>query len=94
MKNRYSFTVEALANIAVYGITPGEVWEALHASRRLTRQLSGEAVGVFGVTTAGRHLLVLVIESRFEDNDWDITAARDLDAEEIALFNRQTGRQP
>jgi hypothetical protein len=94
VKNRYSFTPQALANIAVYGITAAEVWEALHASQRLTRQLTGEAVGVFGVTAAGRHLLVLVVESKFEDNDWDITAARNLDAEEIAVFNRQTGRQP
>jgi hypothetical protein len=94
VKNRYSFTVEGLQNIAVYDVTPQEVWEVLHAARRLTRQLASEAVGIFGVTARGRYLVVFVIESRLEDNDWDIWAAREMDAEEIATFDRQTGRQP
>jgi hypothetical protein len=28
---RYSFTDDALANLRLFGVTPGEVWEALPA---------------------------------------------------------------
>ncbi len=94
MKNRYSFTGQALGNLEVYGITPGEVWEALHAKRRFSRQIGAEAAAVFGVTGRGRYLVVLVIESGLEDNDWDVVAAREMDAEEVAVFERYTGRQP
>lgn len=92
MKNRYSFTADGLANLAVYGVDPHEVWEVLHTSPRMTRQLTGDAVGIFGITARRRQLLVLVVESTQEDNDWDVVAARDMDTEEIALFNRLTWR--
>jgi len=30
--DRYSFTSDGLHNIEVYGVAPGEVWEALHSN--------------------------------------------------------------
>lgn len=94
MKNRYSFTGHALHNLTVYGVAPGEVWEALHAKRRITRHLTGEAAAVFGITNRGRHLVVLVAESGLDDNDWDIVAARDMDTAEVTLFEQHTRRKP
>jgi hypothetical protein len=89
--NRYSFTVDGLHNVAVYGIEPGEVWEALHAHRRLTRQVTDEVNAVFGVTGKGRHLVVFTVESSEGDNDWDIVAAREMYPDEIAMFDKYAG---
>ncbi|HZN18077.1 MAG TPA: hypothetical protein VFB84_07820 [Micromonosporaceae bacterium] len=91
MRDRYSFTSDGLYNIAVYGVEPGEVWQALHARHRLTRQIDEDANAVFGATTKGRHLVVFVVESTFDDNDWDIVAARDMAPDEIAMFDEYLG---
>jgi hypothetical protein len=45
------------------------------------------------VTSVGRYLMVLVVESTSEDNDWDIVAAREMSTGEIEVFDRYTGRQ-
>jgi len=89
--DRYSLTVEGLHNVSVYGIEPREVWEALHAARRLTRQVSDEANAIFGVTGKGRFLVVLVVESAGADNDWDVVAAREMFPDEVAMFDRYAG---
>ncbi len=94
MKDRYSFTADALQNIEVYGITGTEVWRVLHASRRLTRHLSADAAAIFGVTGAGRYLVVLVVESAQEATDWDVVAARDMNADEVDVFDRYLRRKP
>jgi hypothetical protein len=86
-------TPDGLHNLAVYGITPGEVWPALHASRRLTRQTDDELNAIFAVTANGRHLVMFVVESTLEDNDWDVIAARDMFPDEIAMFDKYVGGQ-
>jgi hypothetical protein len=91
--NRYSFTSEGLANLKVYGVGPDEVWVALHGRRRLSRPLGDDAAAIFGVTSTGRYLMVLVVESTSEDNDWDIVAAREMSTEEIEVFDRYAGGQ-
>ena len=64
------------------------MWQVLHATRRLTRQMSEDANAVFGITAKGRYLVVFAIESTFEDNDWDIVAAREMYPDEIDMFNQ------
>ena len=93
VRDRYSFTLDGLHNIAVYGVEASEVWQALHARRRLTRQISDDADAVFGTTTTGRYLVVLVVESTVEDNDWDIVAPRPMSPDEIAVFDQYAGGQ-
>ncbi|MFI6819560.1 hypothetical protein ACIBJE_01230 [Micromonospora sp. NPDC050187] len=73
MGSRFSFTEQALANLRVYGVFPGEVWEALHSSRRVIRHLGDDVMIV-----RGRRLAVLLAEADGLDNDWDILSARDL----------------
>src|SRR6266542_2463188 len=63
VKNRYSFTSDGLHNLAVYGVEPGEVWQILRASRRITRQMSEDANAVLGVTDEGRSLVASVAET-------------------------------
>lgn len=91
VRDRYSLTVEGLHNIGVYGVEPAEVWEALHAVRRLTRQVGDDANAVFGVTAKGRYLVVLVVESVGADNDWEVVAAREMYPDEVAMFNEYAG---
>jgi len=50
-----------------------------------------DANAIFGVTNAARHLVVFVVESAFEDNDWDVVAARDMFPDEIAIFTKFVG---
>jgi len=91
VKNRYSFTSDGLHNLAVYGVEPGEVWQILRASRRITRQMSEDANAVLGVTDEGRSLVAFVVESTSEDNDWDIVLAREMYPDEVGMFNRLAG---
>src|SRR5262245_4041676 len=63
VRDRYAFTGDGLHNIAVYGIEPVEVWQVLHAVRRLTRQMADDVNAVFGPTAKGRYLVVFVVES-------------------------------
>jgi hypothetical protein len=83
---RFSFTDEALGNLQVYEVTPGEVWEALHGGRRVIRRLD-ECTLVYAATARGRRLAILLAESESGDNDWDILAARDLSDSEAKRFD-------
>ena len=78
MGSRYSFTDDALANIRLYGVTPGEVWEALHGTGRVIRHLGDDVLVVYAVTRRGRHLAVLLAEPDHADHDWDVLSAREL----------------
>lgn len=92
VEERYSFTPDGLHNLAVYGLTPAQVWEALTALRRVTRHLGDESdetdiKAVFAQTEAG-HLVVFLAESDLDDNDWDIVAARRMWPDEVAMFEK------
>ncbi|MEV4655733.1 hypothetical protein [Micromonospora sp. NPDC049301] len=50
MGSRFSFTDEALANLRVYDVTPGEVWEALHSARRVIRHLGDDVMVVYAAS--------------------------------------------
>jgi hypothetical protein len=76
--SRYSFTDDALANLRLFGVTPGEVWEALHSSRRVIRHLGDDVMVVYAANRRGRHLAVLLAEADHTDNDWHVLSARDL----------------
>ncbi|GIF66927.1 hypothetical protein Ais01nite_49620 [Asanoa ishikariensis] len=85
MGRRYSFTDDALSNLAVYDVTPGEVWEALHGSRRVIRHL-GELTVVYAVSRRGRRLVVLLAEPAHDDHDFDILSARDMSDSEVKRY--------
>jgi hypothetical protein len=76
--SRFSFTDDALANLRLFGVTPGEVWEALHGSRRVIRHLGDDVMVVYAAGRRGRHLAVLLVEADHTDNDWLVLSARDL----------------
>jgi hypothetical protein len=78
MANRFSFTDEGVANLRVYDVTPGEVWEALHSPQRIIRHLGDDAMVVYAAARRGRRLAILLAEADHTDNDWDVLSARDL----------------
>jgi uncharacterized DUF497 family protein len=80
---RFSFTDEALANLAVYDVTPGEVWEALRGTRRVIRHLGDDLTVVYAATRRGRRLAVLVAEA---GDGWDVLSARDLSDSEAKRY--------
>ena len=97
MKDRYSFTPEGLRAVELAGIAPQEVWEVLHvpAGRRMIRHLQDvDLTTVCAATGAGRYLMVALQESALEAGDWDIVAARDLQADEVEVFEHYIRRQP
>jgi hypothetical protein len=92
VEERYSFTPEGLHNIAVYGLTPVQVWSTLTALRRVSRHLGDEldetdTKVVFAQTEAG-YLVVFLAESDRDDNDWDIVAARRMWPDEVTMFEK------
>jgi hypothetical protein len=76
--SRFSFTDEALANLRLYEVAPGEVWEALHSTHRVIRHLGDDVMVVYAATRRGRRLAVLLAEADHADNDWDVLSAREL----------------
>jgi hypothetical protein len=88
---RYSFTDDALSNLAVYDVTPGEVWEALHGNRRVIRHLD-ELTVVYAASRRGRRLVVLLAETGHDDHDFDILSARDMSDSEVKRYEEMTGR--
>jgi hypothetical protein len=83
---RFSFTDEALGNLAVYDVTTGEVWEALHCTRRVIRHL-GDFTVVYAVSRRGRRLVILIAEADGGDHDWDILGARDMSDSEAKRYD-------
>ncbi|MFC7545517.1 hypothetical protein [Plantactinospora sp. GCM10030261] len=91
MVSRFSFVEEALDNLRVYDVTPGEVWEALHSGRRIIRHLGDDVMIVYAATRRGRRLAVLLAEAGHDDNDWDVLSARDLSDREAKRFEEALG---
>ena len=92
MGSRFSFSDEALGNLNVYDVTPGEVWEALHGSRRIIRHLGDDVMVVYAATRQGRRLAILLAEADRADNDWDILSARDLGHAEAKRYDEALRR--
>ena len=92
MGSRYSFTDDALANLRLFDVTPGEVWEALHSTRRVIRHLGDDVMVVYAANRRGRHLAVLLAEANNTDNDWDVLSARDLSDSEVKRYSEAVRR--
>ncbi|MEV0718365.1 hypothetical protein [Asanoa sp. NPDC050611] len=90
MGRRYSFTDDGLSNLAVYDVTPGEVWEALHGTRRVIRHL-GELTVVYAASRRGRRLVVLLAETAHDDHDFDILSAREMTDTEVKRYEETVG---
>lgn len=91
MRGSYNLTLAGFRHAEQHGITPEEVWEVLGSERRLYSPVDRHQTVIYGATAAGRFLALLVREDDFEDDVWDIVAARDMTEREISELRRLRG---
>lgn len=77
------------AHIARHNVVPAEVEEVVNTRPRWEHPGAEGSVLVYGQTTAGRYLLIVLAESA--DGRWYVATARDLSAPETRAF-REKGR--
>jgi uncharacterized protein len=80
---------ESEAHIARHNITPSEVEGIVNSRPRWEHPGVEDSTLVYGRTDAGRHLLVVLVES--VDGRWYVATARDLTETEMRTF-RKKGR--
>lgn len=92
--SRFSFTDEGLDNLRVFDVSPAEVWQALHNTRRVIRHLGDDVMVVYATAREGRRLAILLAEADHTDNDWDVLSARDLTDIESKRYDETLARWP
>jgi hypothetical protein len=90
----YCLPPDTPRRLARFDVSPQEVWEALDCPERVTRNSADGNEMIYGVTSAGRHLMVLIIEYAVADEEWEILVAWDMTAEEIKRYERLIERPP
>lgn len=81
------WTEESENHIARHDVRPSEV-EALVNSRPIRVAVGREGCSlIYGVTSAGRHLLVVLAES--VDGRWHVVTARGMTPREKSVFRRK-----
>ena len=78
---------ESEAHIARHNVTPSEVEEIVNSRPRWEHPGVEDSTLVYGRTDAGRHLLVVLVES--VDGRWYVATARDLTETEMRTFRRK-----
>lgn len=84
MKGEIVWTDESAAHIARHGIVPQEVEETIYTHPRWVAAGSDQARLIFGQTSAGRYLFVVVAEG-IDGRDFIVTA-RDMTDNEKRTF--------
>jgi hypothetical protein len=79
------------AHIARHDVTLAEVEEVVNTRPRYETKGGDNEVLVMGQTDAGRHLLIVLVESRALPGAWYVVTARDLTNNEARTF-REKGR--
>jgi hypothetical protein len=82
------WTEESEDHIAGHGVTPGEVEEVMYLNPRLTAPGRDESILVFGTTSSGRHLVV-VVTTAIDGRDFVVTAREMTDREKRAFRSRR-----
>jgi hypothetical protein len=78
---------ESEAHIARHNVTPSEVEEVVNTRPQWEHPGAEESTLIYGCTKAGRHLLVVLVESA--DGRWYVATARDLTTTELRTFRRK-----
>jgi hypothetical protein len=75
------------AHIAKHNVRPTEVEEVVNTRPQWEHAGVDASTLVYGRTDAGRHLLVVLVESA--DGRWYVATARDLTSTELLTFRRK-----
>jgi len=86
----YTFTERTYDNLAKAGVNPLAVTDVLYGGA-VGRRRIGAALQIAGRDRGGTWLGVALIEE--DDDEYTVTSARYLDADEIAAISRMRGEQ-
>ena len=86
----YTFTERTYDNLARVGINPLAVTDVLYGGAVVWRHI-GAALQIAGQDRGGTWLAVALVEE--DDDEYTVTSARYLDADEIAAISRMRGDQ-
>lgn len=89
MWRELAWSDESEAHIARHNVAPSEVEQVVNSRPRWEHPGVEESLLVYGQTTVGRYLLVVLAGSA--DGRWYVATARDLTATETRTF-REKGR--
>jgi hypothetical protein len=84
---RYDPTDEGLQLMRLAGVEPEVAWSALVRPGRLMWPLDDERSSIYGQAVSGEYVIVGVREAA--DGAMEVTGARRMDADEIAMFERR-----
>lgn len=88
MRGQYNLTTAGLRSAADHEVTALELFEVLDSQGRLFGRVGDQSMLVLGVTSTGRHLVILVTEADLEPDVWDIVAAREMRDQEITNYRQ------
>lgn len=88
MVREIRWTEDSEAHIARHNVTPAEVEEVVYMRPRLVEPGRDDTELVFGRTTAGRYLLVVLAEA--EDGTSAVVTSRKMEDKERRKFIRRT----
>jgi uncharacterized DUF497 family protein len=91
VQGSYNFTLAGVRNAEQHGVSLGEIWEVINSDGLLYSPVGGNRTVIFGATSAGRHLAVLVEEDEFEDDTYDIVAVREMVDREVSELRKLRG---
>jgi uncharacterized DUF497 family protein len=91
VRGDYNFTGAGLRNADQRGITPAEVFEIIDSTARLFSRAGDQSMLILGVTTSGRHIVILGTEADLEPDVWDIVAARVMTDRETSNYRKVRG---
>lgn len=87
MWRELAWTDTSEAHIAKHGVRPWEVEEVVNTRPQWEHPGVEGSTLLYGSTDAGRHLLVVLVES--VDGRWYVATARDLTDSELRTFRRK-----
>lgn len=90
LNRRYSFTNTGLMSIGLAGLTPEQVWTALHG-QTIWWPHGAEAGTEYGEIDG---LILAIGLQEGDDDDWDIVGARRAEPNEIDRYTKQMKEKP
>jgi hypothetical protein len=91
VRGEYNITTAGLRNAAQNGLTPAELFEVIDSRGRMFSRVGDASMLILGVTSIGRHVMILVTEADLEPDVWDIVAAREMTKQEITNYHKVQG---
>lgn len=87
MDRDYTIGEDSWDNLDLFGIALSEYLQVVQSPPRVVRHLE-DVLLVYGVTDAGRYLVVILEEATDREEIWKVLAGREMTGAEVASFHR------